>query len=352
MRLVVRRWRREGSAARSGFTLIELLVVVAIIALLIAILLPSLSKARDRAKLSSCLSNLRQMGIAYQTYVNDANAGHNIYDNNQLAGAFWMYQIQPYIGANNLRNILSNTTSSSLTGNVFACPAGNQLPAVVNASGSTRLQWGDASHAWDTTPDTGAWDKAVVTDTLSSTTNANNPTGLQGYNLTAGGGNPIQAIASGANLFAGYKGSYGINDWIDVHQGNPSTKPPGFTVAMRLYSDIGQPQLTPLFLDAIWPENDVAYSGSLGNFNEVVPGNGPIFTSPNGPGPTGTNIYTGEANTSAGRSFVARHGKTTNVAYCDGSASNLRLEDFWKLQWYNGAQPKSLITSDLVRFNQ
>jgi prepilin-type N-terminal cleavage/methylation domain-containing protein/prepilin-type processing-associated H-X9-DG protein len=58
---------------RSGFTLIELLVVVAIIALLISILLPSLSRAREQAKLVACSSNLKQLGIGVQMYANDWN---------------------------------------------------------------------------------------------------------------------------------------------------------------------------------------------------------------------------------------------------------------------------------------
>lgn len=54
-----------------GFTLIELLVVVAIIALLIAILLPSLARARKQAKRSVCASNLHQIGIAMPAYTED-----------------------------------------------------------------------------------------------------------------------------------------------------------------------------------------------------------------------------------------------------------------------------------------
>ena len=54
-----------------GFTLIELLVVVAIIAVLIALLLPSLGRARDRAKEVNCLSNLSQVMLAEQMYAND-----------------------------------------------------------------------------------------------------------------------------------------------------------------------------------------------------------------------------------------------------------------------------------------
>jgi len=59
------------SGRRGAFTLVELLVVIGIIALLIAILLPSLARARESAKNAQCLSNLRQLGTVYQFYAND-----------------------------------------------------------------------------------------------------------------------------------------------------------------------------------------------------------------------------------------------------------------------------------------
>ncbi|HEY3414661.1 MAG TPA: prepilin-type N-terminal cleavage/methylation domain-containing protein [Armatimonadota bacterium] len=64
---------RGRTAPCRGFTLIELLVVIAIIAILAAILFPVFAKARERAKQTECLNNLKQFGVAFRTYADDSD---------------------------------------------------------------------------------------------------------------------------------------------------------------------------------------------------------------------------------------------------------------------------------------
>jgi len=86
---------------RSGFTLIELLVVIAIIAILAAILFPVFARAREKARQTSCLSNLKQIGLAAQMYKGDYDE-RNVYDRMQTSNpaAPGGPYVSPYCGTN------------------------------------------------------------------------------------------------------------------------------------------------------------------------------------------------------------------------------------------------------------
>jgi len=100
---------------RPAFTLIELLVVIAIIAILAAILFPVFAKAREKARQSSCQSNLKQLGVAVMSYVQDYD---EMYPSSWFSGGLaypgayqWNGAVAPYI---------KNTQ-------VFQCPSDKAL---------------------------------------------------------------------------------------------------------------------------------------------------------------------------------------------------------------------------------
>jgi len=122
--------QRRGS--ERGFTLVELLVVIGIIALLISVLMPALTKARRAAQTAACLSNLRQIGIAYQMYAN-GNKGYLPYaifpswtrpawHPAPLPEVHWYEALSPYMGQKIEYDAAGNRTTNYAKV-IRACPA-------------------------------------------------------------------------------------------------------------------------------------------------------------------------------------------------------------------------------------
>ena len=148
------------------FTLIELLVVIAIIAILAAMLLPALSKAREKARATSCFSNMKQVALAFVSYC-DAHDGVTPIGNDYYKNGYaWQYTLPDYAGNGN--DFWKFNGTISVPNGIWHCPS----VSAYTASGQYDLSYNEAMSKW--VVEGNAKNRAVRLDNLRTTMHASN----------------------------------------------------------------------------------------------------------------------------------------------------------------------------------
>jgi prepilin-type N-terminal cleavage/methylation domain-containing protein len=264
--------KQFGPAIASAFTLVELLVVIAVIGLLAAFLLTSLSSAKLRAKQIECVNNIREMSLASAMYTHDSHGNTVPYD---ITGTslLWMGRLIDY---------------QAKVDAVRLCPVASEITGIDT---NNVVQWGTADKAW-------AW------------------------------------LSSGKAPGKLWSGSYCFNGWLysELRNSKGVVSPEDAAGVFSKEFNVLYPAQTPLFTDGNWldawprtndpPATDL-YNGAHGNgFNGKI---GRVTIPRHG----------GFVASRAPRQFDTeqRLPGGINVACYDGHVEPSRLENLWNYYW-------------------
>ena len=264
---------------RNGFTLIELLVVISVIAVLLALLFPALSKARAQARGAACQTQLKQWGTIIAMYTMDNNNTYWIeYTQRRNPAGTWMRALERLYGD---------------MGKFRVCPAAAQPcyledPATGNAnwrrSGSARRVWGPGI-----------------------------PT---------------------TYFFEEDFGSYGVNHWINTLESGDD----GWLDAPELHwkTDLNKhASAIPILGDCTWYGGQPANSADPAHPAFASESRPPIMRDWWEIDPTAA------WSSSMCRFAIDRHSSAINMSFMDGSMRKVGLYDLWTLEWHRNARPNN-----------